>query len=83
MAYVRFYRRIPIIPGLLYLNIAKRSISISIGKQGWRVTAGKDGIRFTLGLPGSGLSVTEYLKYRDILNFKRVKEVLNRVLSSK
>jgi len=83
MAYVRFYRRIPIIPSLLYLNISKRGVSLSVGKRGWMATAGKDGIRFTLGLPGSGLSVTEYLKYRDILNPKKVKEVFNKVLSSK
>ena len=66
MAYVRFHKRIPIIPGLLYLNISKTGFSISFGKRGFTLNFGKKGIKFTLGLPGSGLSVSENIKYDKI-----------------
>lgn len=62
MTYVRFQRRIALIPGLLYLNLGKKGVSISIGKRGFRVTWGKQGLRFTAGLPGTGLSVSKQVK---------------------
>ena len=55
---VRFHRRISIIPGLLYLNLSKGGFSISFGKNG---------MRFTAGLPGTGLSASEHINYRNIL----------------
>lgn len=64
MPHVRFYRRTPVIPGLLYLNLSKGGVSISIGKRGWTVTFGKLGVRFTAGLLGTGLSVTEHVSYK-------------------
>jgi len=66
MPYLRFYRRIPIIPKLLYLNLSKGGVSISIGKRGWAVTFGKHGIRFSTGLPGTGLFVTERVHYNKV-----------------
>lgn len=68
MAYVRFHKKIPIIPGLLYLNISKTGFSISFGKRGFSINFSKRGVKFTLGLPGSGLSVSENIKYDDIKN---------------
>jgi hypothetical protein len=59
MANIRFYRRIPIIPGILYLNLSKSGISVSIGKKGVSVTFGKRGIRLNAGIPGTGLSINE------------------------
>jgi hypothetical protein len=64
MSYVRFYGRFPLIPGLLYVNLSKSGISLSVGKRGWTITIGKHGIRFTAGLPGSGLSVSEQINYK-------------------
>ncbi len=74
MPYLRFYRRIPIIPGLLYLNLSKGGVSISIGKRGWTVTFGKHGVRFTAGLPGTDLFVTEHVNYEKINVKEREKE---------
>lgn len=71
MPYLRFFRRIPIIPGLLCLNLSKSGISLSVGKRGWTVTLGKHGIRFTVGLPGTGLFVTEHVNYKKIKNEKQ------------
>lgn len=80
MAYVRFYRRIPIIPGLVHLNVAKRSLSLSVGKRGSTVTFGRYGIRFTAGLPGSGLFVTEHVPYGKLKESKQNSEA--RIASS-
>lgn len=74
MAYIRFYKRIPIIPGLLYLNISKTGFSISFGKRGFTINFSKRGIRFTLGLPGSGLSVSENIKYEDVKDKLKLKK---------
>lgn len=63
MADIRFSRRISLIPGWLYLNLSKHSISLSLGRSGLTATIGKHGIRFTAGLPGSGLSVSEQIDY--------------------
>ncbi|MBF0303539.1 MAG: DUF4236 domain-containing protein [Desulfamplus sp.] len=60
---IRFYRRITIIPNLLYLNISKSGISFSFGVRGAHVTVGKQK-RVTVGLPGSGLSYTKIFKKR-------------------
>ncbi len=68
MPYLRFYRRIPIIPRLLYLNLSKGGVSVSIGKRGWTVTFGRYGVRFTVGLPGTGLFVTEHVNYSKMNN---------------
>lgn len=62
---IRFYRRIPIIPKLLYLNIGKKGISFSFGVRGAHVTIGKQK-RVTLGIPGSGLSYTKAIKKKKI-----------------
>jgi hypothetical protein len=71
MPYLRFFQRIPIIPGLLYINFSKSGISLSVGKHGWTVTMGKHGIRFIVGLSGTGLFVTEHINYK---KFKDKKE---------
>lgn len=60
---VRFHRRIPIIPGLLWLNIFKWGVSISIGQQGFRITLGKSNIRGTIGLTGSGIYLTKNINH--------------------
>jgi len=65
MAYLRFWQRIPIIPGFLYLNISKTGISFSFGPRGAKLTVGKDGARGTLGLPGTGLSVSKKLSKKN------------------
>ncbi|RME83752.1 MAG: DUF4236 domain-containing protein [Zetaproteobacteria bacterium] len=59
MAYLRFYRRIPIIPGILYLNLSKSGVSITLGRRGLTITLGKRGLRTTVGVPGTGVSVSE------------------------
>lgn len=52
----RYYKRIPVIPRLVYLNVSKHGVSISIGVRGLRVTIGKQGVSINAGIPGSGLS---------------------------
>lgn len=64
MVFYRFYRRIPIIPGLVRLNIAKGSVSISVGKRGWSITFGKHGVRFTKGVPGTGMFFSHNVRYK-------------------
>lgn len=59
---IRFYRRIPIIPGMLWLNIFKWGISLSIGKQGFRLTLGRSNFRGTIGLTGTGLFLTKNIR---------------------
>jgi len=59
MAYLRFYRRIPIIPGLLHLNLSKSGVSITIGRRGLTLTLGRCGLRTTVGVPGTGVSISE------------------------
>lgn len=63
MVYFRFYRRIPIIPGLVRLNIGKTGVSLSVGKRGWSITFGKYGIRFTKGIPGTGMWFSKNVNY--------------------
>ncbi|MCX8048817.1 MAG: DUF4236 domain-containing protein [Methylohalobius sp.] len=62
--YLRFQRRIPLIPGLIYLNLAKTGISVSVGHPGFWLTFGRGGVRVTAGLPGSGISVSEQIPYK-------------------
>ena len=64
MARLRFYRRIPIIPGLVWLNLSKSGISITIGPRGLKLTLGRRGPRITAGLPGTGISISETLGRR-------------------
>lgn len=56
---VRFYRRFPIIPGMLWLNVFKWGVSLSIGRQGFRITLGRSNFRGTVGLTGTGLFLTK------------------------
>lgn len=61
MGYVRFWRRIKILPGI-YLNISKSGISFSFGIRGAKYTLGPKQKRYTMGLPGTGLSYTNIKK---------------------
>lgn len=47
--FIRFYRRIPLIPGILWLNISKGGFSLTTGTTGRKITANKHGIRLHLG----------------------------------
>ncbi len=58
-SYRSTYKRIPIIPGFLYLNVSLSGISFSVGKPGARVTAGKRGVRASGEIPGTGLRVSK------------------------
>lgn len=58
----RYYKRIPIIPRLVYLNLSKRGVSLSIGVRGLRITMGRRGLHFNAGIPGSGLSWRKRIK---------------------
>src|SRR6266576_2491210 len=60
----RFWRRIKILPGVR-LNVGKKGASVSLGPRGSKLTFGKKGVRSTFGLPGTGLFVTDYRKWRD------------------
>lgn len=60
---VRFYRRIPLIPGMLWLNVFKWGVSLSIGTQGFRITLGKSNLRGTIGLTGTGLFLTKNIRH--------------------
>lgn len=66
MVHIKIWRRIPIIPTLLYLNISKTSLSLSIGKRGWTLTVNKNGIRLTKGIPGTGVFLSEYKSYDEL-----------------
>lgn len=57
----RFFRRIPIL-SWLRVNVSKRGTSVSLGPPGATVTVGKGGVRGTLGAPGTGFSVSKYLR---------------------
>lgn len=63
MVYIRFWRRIRLLPNI-FLNMSKTGISLTIASHILNVTLGKNGVRFTTGLRGSGLSFTEYKKYK-------------------
>jgi len=67
---VRFYRRIPIFPGI-WLNVGRSGFSLTIGFRGFRYTiGGKDRQQVTVGLPGTGLSYSKRLKKRQTENRK-------------
>lgn len=57
MGFFGFRRRFRLLPGV-YLNVGKRSISISLGARGMGFTLGPKGRSATVGIPGSGLSYT-------------------------
>lgn len=63
MAYIRFWRRFRLSRFLL-LNVSKKGISISFVSKILNITFGKNGVRFTTGLRGTGISFTEYKKYK-------------------
>ena len=66
MAYFGFHKRIPLIPGLLWLNLSKRGFSFSIGRQGVTVTANRHGLKFTTGLLGTGMFINHYTRKEDL-----------------
>lgn len=66
MAYFGFYKKIPLIPGLLWLNLSKRGFSFSIGRRGVTVTANRHGLKFTAGLPGTGMFISHYASKEDL-----------------
>jgi uncharacterized protein DUF4236 len=51
----RFRKRIHIVKGL-YLNLGKRSGSLSFGDRGATMNISKKGVRDTFSLPGNGIS---------------------------
>lgn len=59
MAYVRFFRRVKIAPGLT-LNLSKHGANVSAGFRGAHVTVGRNGLRRTVGLPGTGIYYTSH-----------------------
>lgn len=69
---VRFYRRIPLIPGMLWLNVFKWGISVSIGQQGFRLTLGKSNFRGTVGLPGTGLFLTKNMRHSALAPVEKI-----------
>lgn len=52
----RFRRVIPLVPGLLYLNLSKSGFSFSIGKPGAMVNIGNGKQTVSVGMPGTGMS---------------------------
>jgi hypothetical protein len=52
----RFRRVIPIVPGLVYLNLSKSGISFSFGKPGAMVNVGHGKQTVSVGVPGTGMS---------------------------
>ena len=62
MGFLRFRRRIKILPGIR-LNIGKNSTSISVGPRGAHYTIGTAGSRVSVGLPGTGLSYSQIHKH--------------------
>lgn len=61
----RFRQRIKIAPGI-YINLGKKSASVSVGVKGASITKGiagdHKGTRANLGLPGTGLNFTQQLE---------------------
>jgi len=58
----RYYKRIPLLPPFLYLNISKSGISLTIGVRGLRFTIGPRGKHISAGIPGSGISYRKRIK---------------------
>lgn len=61
MGFLRFFRRVKILPGVT-LNFSRSGVSLSIGPRGFKWTIGPRSERVTVGLPGTGLSYTEEKK---------------------
>lgn len=61
---LRFQRRITVVPGIISINLVKRSVSASFGRRGSHITIGPKGTRTTFGLTGSGLFYTAYQRGR-------------------
>ena len=59
---IRYYRRIPLVPGLVWLNLSTRGWSVTIGVRGLRFTIGPGRSSVSAGLPGTGLSWRKRLK---------------------
>lgn len=55
---LRFFRSIPILPGLR-INIGSAGVSLSIGRKGSWVTIGKHGATASVGAPGTGLRLSK------------------------
>jgi hypothetical protein len=51
----RFRRIIPLVPGLVYLNLSKSGISFSFGKRGAMVNVGHGKQTVSVGVPGTGM----------------------------
>lgn len=62
---LRFWRRFGIAP-FTTLNVSKGGLSVSFGRRGLHLTLGRHGARVTAGLPGTGLSLTDYRRYKDL-----------------
>ncbi|MBR5895894.1 MAG: DUF4236 domain-containing protein [Akkermansia sp.] len=53
------YHRIPIIPGILYLNISRSGLSLSFGKSSvGRATVSKSGVRLNKSIGGFSIGKT-------------------------
>ena len=57
----RFYRRLPLVPGLR-INLSKSGPSLSVGHRGGWFTIGPRGARTTVGVPGTGFYYTKNLR---------------------
>jgi hypothetical protein len=51
----RFRRVIPLVPGLIYLNLSKSGVSFSFGKRGAMVNVGHGKQTVSVGVPGTGM----------------------------
>jgi hypothetical protein len=66
MATFRFRKSLNL--GICKLNFGKTGLtSISTGIRGFGVSYGRKGVRSHIGLPGTGLSLQHYEKYRNEL----------------
>lgn len=79
----RFYRRIPLIPGLLWLNLSKCGFSFSVGKRGWRLTRNRHGFLFTLGLTGSGMFWSKFISHGKVTETMQDELFKDRLVSKK
>ena len=63
MGNFRFWKRIKLCSGI-FLNIGKKSGSVSVGPKGLKYTIGLVGRRFTISIPGTGLYYTIFKSWR-------------------
>ena len=61
----RFFRRVPIIPGLR-VNLSRSGASVSVGRRGSWLTIGPRGVRKTVGMPGTGVYATDEQRWDEI-----------------